>query len=278
MALLLSPLPSCLTFLFSAGLFLKSSPSHAYCAQRMERHVFVLDGSTASKKWVKELSVHRSGDLHQVLFIKTFLKATQRSLFNWNMEHFLKQNGPHPVFTSARRGFNSMAPRKRGGGEDWVIERCEALCLYSSLSERMKRGQLCIEDEKDATAGAQFLKECVLWHVYAHVSVCSAACMYVGSWAPSRLCSLCRSDESDQASCASTGPGPLIKNANISRRVFDARPRHTKPAEVTKAPCNPLFGARHREAPSWEPWQSQSIMSGTRHTGLLTPCNTLCLN
>lgn len=52
------------------------------------------------------------------LFIRTFLKATQRSQFNWNMEHFLKQNGPHPVFMSARGGFNSMVPRRRGGGED----------------------------------------------------------------------------------------------------------------------------------------------------------------
>ncbi len=61
---------------------------------------------------------------------------------------------------------------------------------------------------------------------------------------------LCRSDESDQASYASTGPGPLIKNANVSRRVFDAGPRRTKPAKVTKGLCNPLFGARRRETPS----------------------------
>lgn len=60
----------------------------------------------------------------------------------------------------------------------------------------------------------------------------------------------CCSDESDQASCASTGPGPLIKNANVSRRVFDAGPRHTKPAKVTKGLCNPLFGARRGETPS----------------------------
>ncbi len=38
---------SFLTFFFSSRLFRKF---HAYCAQRMERHVFVLDGSTTSKK------------------------------------------------------------------------------------------------------------------------------------------------------------------------------------------------------------------------------------
>lgn len=41
---------------FSAGLFLNSSLFHAYCAQRMEKRVFVLDGSTTLKKWVTELS------------------------------------------------------------------------------------------------------------------------------------------------------------------------------------------------------------------------------
>lgn len=38
-------------------------------------------------------------------------------------------------------------------------------------------------------------------------------------------------------------PGPLIKNANVPRRAFDVGPGHTKPAKVTKGPCNPLFGA-----------------------------------
>lgn len=68
------------TFFFSATIFLNSSLFHAYCAQRIGMHVFVLDSSTTSKKkWVKELSAGRSGDLTPRM---TFLKATQRSQFN----------------------------------------------------------------------------------------------------------------------------------------------------------------------------------------------------
>lgn len=59
---------------------------------------------------------------------------------------------------------------------------------------------------------------------------------------PSHLRAPRCSDESDPTSCASTGPGWLIKNANVSRWVFDAGPRTTKPAKVTKGLCNPLFG------------------------------------
>lgn len=85
--------------------------------------------------------------------------------------------------------------------------------------------------------------------------MCLAACMYVVSCTGLHLChppvsALCCSYESDQASFPSTGPSPLIKNANVSRRDFDVGPRHTKPAKVTKGLCNPLFGARRREKPS----------------------------
>lgn len=220
----------------------------------MKRHVFVLGGSTTSKQWVKELSVRGSG-----LFIRTFfLKAIQRSRFNWNVEHFLQQNGPHPVFTSAGRGFNSTDPRRRWGGWRGLRrrERCEALSsLISFRKEKTRRGRLCRGDEKerrhcvhcDMQLKLKFMRPC-FW-----LPACVRFLLLASVAEPSRPSSLWRSDESDQASSASTGPGPLIKNANVSCRAFDARPRRTKPAKVTKGLCNPLFGARRRETPSWEP-------------------------
>lgn len=129
------------------------------------------------------------------------------------------------------------------------------LCLHSSLSEkrREERGRLCRGDEKerrhcvqcDMQLKLKFMCPC-FWPpaCVRFLSLASVAEPPPSLWRP---------DESDQASSASTGPGPLIKNANVSCRAFDARPRRTKPAKVTKGLCNPLFGARRRETPSWEP-------------------------
>lgn len=90
---------------------------------------------------------------------------------------------------------------------------------------------------------------CALSLNLQYVSGCLHVCSLL-HWPPFVPPSRLRSDESDQASCASTGPGLLIKNANVSRRVFDAGPRRTKPAKVTEGLCNPLFEARRRETPS----------------------------
>lgn len=47
-------------------------------------------------------------------------------------------------------------------------------------------------------------------------------------------------DESHSASCISTGSGPLIKNANVPRRVFDARPPGAVPSRprLARGLCN----------------------------------------
>lgn len=66
------------------------------------------------------------------------------------MEHFLKQNGPHPAFMSARRGFNSMNPRQ----ERTESQRDGKLYVFIHLFGKGKRTGDCVlkMSEKDSAA------------------------------------------------------------------------------------------------------------------------------
>lgn len=186
--------------------------------------------------------------------------------------------------------------RRRRGGEDWVRERerCEALCLYPSFWKGRRDEIVWVRCERkiplvECTVSAcsyryTFIRACLActYVFLAYICVCVCVCL--------RLCSsmrLCHPAVSAHHAVLmkvirhpvpARGPAGWLKMLMSPAGSLMQGPRHTKPAKVTKGLCYPLFRARRRETPSWELWQSQSIMSGTHHTDLLTPCNTLCFN